>query len=131
MASIDLHVNQVKNTLNFFCLLVLTLGIWMAFPSVISDNISRLLTSYCPLWILSIIFIGGASINIIFKKRFLVYLLFISIPLMFLALLFIQSSFIQGNIAPGAIFCTFLAGYSAIHAGRAFEKQIFRIPKKI
>lgn len=114
-----------KQTLNFYAILVIILGIWMAFSPYNSKNFVVVVQDvYSPLWILSTLFILGGAINVLLQNRFFwLYVLLVSTPLVFFGLVFLQVSIIADAFAPTVIFSLLIGLYSAIRAGQIFQRR--------
>lgn len=121
----EVYTKKIETqTLDFYAVLVIALGIWMAFSPYNSENFIRVANIYSPLWILTVLFTFGGVLNILIKHRyFWVYVLLVSTPLVFLGLVFLQVSLLANVFAPTVIFCIFTGFYSAIRAGQIFQRR--------
>jgi hypothetical protein len=121
----DFDGRMEKQTLDFYALVVVSLGIWMAFSPYSGTNFVTIVQDiYSPLWILSTIFISGGVLNMLVQNRyFWLYIFFVSTPLVFFGLVFLQVSIISSVFAPTVILAIAIGLYSAIRAGQIFQKR--------
>lgn len=114
--------NRDLQTLGFFCILEIALGLWLGFPVFVNVTVIHIIQGYLPLWLLSIIFIGGGFYNLFFPKRLISYVTLVSMPFAFLGIVFFQTAIINGNLSPGTIFCIAIGLYSSIFIGQVLKR---------
>lgn len=119
-------------TLNFYALVEIALGVWMAFSPYNSKNFVLVVSDiYSPLWILSFLFIILGLLNILLNHRyFWLYVLTVSTPLIFLGIVFLQVSIVANAFAPVVILCNMIGIYSAVRAGQIFRRKKIRSDEK-
>ena len=117
-----LHQDRDLQTLNFFAILGIALGLWLAVPDFVNPTIATSIQNYMPIWLLSAIFILGGLFNLFFPKRLIGYVAFVSTPIVFLGTIFFQNALLNGNLSPGAILCSAIGLYSAIFVGQILKK---------
>lgn len=114
-----------KEVLNFFCFIELFLGIWMLTSKYYAASIIYFWNLYIPLWILGCIYIVGAAFELSIEKKLLWrFVVLVSMPLAFLAGLFLQEFILLQNdvLIPGVIVFTMIGAFSAIYAGKVFPR---------
>lgn len=125
--------SSTVQTLRFFCILELVMGIWLLFPNI-TLKISIFDLQH---WVLAIVFICGSILNayistkyrrIIIPRYYLtLYIWLTSLPLFALGLLFVQVSIDNQTIAATAILAPACGVYSVIFAAQSFPQIVRQV----